>query len=158
MNIRHTVLPATVAAIAITAAVVGGSFAAGADREPPAARQITVDIFINGVLSKGPIRGTVAASQAKAAISLHGVKPNTSYQVVASNKPCSAADATGSAVWQTDVQTGPGDDVFKIAAIDNSVPDGPVRIRSLSVVDNNVPDGPVRICTKAVTLRRVGGA
>jgi Ca2+-binding RTX toxin-like protein len=37
MNIRRTVLPATIAAIAITAAIVGGSFAVGADREPPAA-------------------------------------------------------------------------------------------------------------------------
>jgi hypothetical protein len=176
MNIRRTVLPATIAAIAITAAIVGGSFAVGANREPPATRQViercrvtraldekagrqcTVDVYINGVFSRGPIRGTVAASQAKAVISLHGLQPKTSYQVEASSKPCSVADATGSVAWQLDVQTGSGDDVFQIGAIDNTIADGPQRIRSIRAIDNTVADGPVRVCTKATTLRRIGGA
>jgi hypothetical protein len=109
--------------------------------------------YVTGLFATpGQIRGTVVATRAKAVISLHGLTANGSYEVVASSEPCSVIDAADYVIWKTEVQTGPGDDVFKAAAVDNTPQDGPQRIKGILILRS---DGPTSVCTKPTVLRQV---
>jgi hypothetical protein len=70
------------------------ALALGAVVVPASIAQAISFNFAQMVLSRGPIRGVVDARQAspgapiKAIVSLHGLKPDTRYQVVATSKAC----------------------------------------------------------------------
>jgi hypothetical protein len=81
-----------------------------------------------GHFDRGPVRGIVEAEQAgrssriQLRVSLHGLRPNTGYQVVASPRPCSlTADFNGDSVvnaadlivWGVVVNAGAGNDMFR---------------------------------------------
>jgi hypothetical protein len=149
-----------ISAIGLLLAALLVTSATSPGKEAPKAKAPGYTVATYGCpVGRDCITGPVLANKAKAQISLHGLDPNTSYQVAATSEPCSVVDAANYVVWRAGINPGPADDLFAIEAIkiEHEGKFTYQKIDSLRIY-RRADDGAISQegCAKSIILHEVG--